>query len=60
MTQEQLKKLEQARDLVFEVEQEWRKEAKIQIDRGDITNGYYGADTLYSVRVELNNAMSRW
>ncbi len=48
MTGEEKEKLIKARELIFEVEQGWRKEEK-----------EYAADTLYNVRIELNNAMSR-
>jgi len=48
MTGEEKEKLIQARDLIFEVEQGWRKEEK-----------EYAADTLYKARIEINNAMSR-
>ena len=48
MTKEESDKLTQARNLIFEVEQSWRKDGR-----------KYGADTLFATRRELNNAMSR-
>lgn len=51
MTGEQQKKLEQAKDLIFSVEQEWRKEGT--------DNKLHAADALYTTRLNINNAMSR-
>lgn len=48
MTRKEQKRLIKARDLIFKVEQQWRKEDRI-----------YAADTLYKSRIEINNAMSR-
>ena len=48
MTQEDLDKLEHATDLIFWVEQKWRKERY-----------GYAADTLFKARIEINNARSR-
>ena len=48
MTQEQSDQLEKARNIIFEVEQQWRKDEK-----------EYAANTLYHARIEINNAMSR-
>ena len=48
MTGEQMEKINKANALIFEVEQEWRKEDK-----------QYAADTLYKARIEINNARSR-
>jgi hypothetical protein len=48
MTQDDLAKLEEATNLIFGVEQKWRKD------------GYsYAADTLFKARIEINNARSR-
>lgn len=56
MTEKQLKKLTKARDLIFEVEQDWRKEAEVN---PELKNRAYAADTLFDARRELLNAMSR-
>jgi hypothetical protein len=56
MNKKQLEKLIKARHLIFEVEQEWRKEVE---DNPELENRAYGAETLYRTRIELNNAMSR-
>ena len=48
MTQEDLDQLEKATEIIFKVEQKWRK------DKYD-----YAADTLYKARIEINNARSR-
>jgi len=48
MNQKDLDKLEEATNLIFGVEQEWREK------------GYsYAADTLFKARIEINNARSR-
>jgi hypothetical protein len=49
MTQDQLDKLEKATTLVFEVEQEWRKNPRKK----------FAVESLYAARVQLNNAKSR-
>ena len=48
MNQKDFDKLQEAIDLIFEVEQKWRKEYYT-----------YASDTLYKARIEINNARSR-
>jgi hypothetical protein len=48
MTQEQLDKLEKARNLIFKVESEFHGDGKS-----------YAAAALYEARVKINEAMSR-
>ena len=48
MNQKEFDKLQKAIDLIFEVEQTWRKEYHT-----------YAAETLYKARIEINNARSR-
>ena len=59
MTIEQSQKLAQARSLIFEVEQEWRKEFVDNSLQKDMSNKANAAKSLYKCRIELDNAMSR-